>query len=55
MQSRCTLGVDTFSELVFFKLLINDDIKSIKNSTVNQLVVEEPVEPTKINLIIENK
>ena len=32
-----TLGVDTFSELIFFKLLINDNEELFKNYTVIKL------------------
>ena len=45
----------TINFLVFLKLLNNEDKKCKQNSTVNFLVVSEPIEKIKINLIIENK
>ena len=45
----------TINFLVFLKLLNNEDKKCKQNSTVNLLVVSEPIEKIKINLIIENK
>ena len=51
-----TLWVDTFSELVFLKLLNNDDIECKKSSIINyRRHVQEHVQKIKINFIIENK